>query len=81
MPSNGIAGPAPRQGRLGALRTASAIDKLLRDFCVDGLVERCAGLEHRMHCDRKFACDRNSSAFEAEAIPELEPPDSQVALC
>lgn len=80
MPSIGMTWPTSRQGRLGALRAASAIDKLRRDLCVDGADKHCAGLAHRMHCDCEFAGHSYGGALETEALLEPESPVAQVAL-
>ena len=49
------AGTSRRAQRLNAMRNRSG-------RCAEGPVEERAGLEHRMHRDRQFACNRNGGA-------------------
>src|SRR4051812_39792626 len=52
------AGTSRRAQRLNAMRNRSG-------RCAEGPVEERAGLEHCMHRDRQFACNRNGGALKA----------------
>lgn len=43
-------------------------------------IEQLAGLKHRMHYHRQFACHSHGSSFEADPLPELPSPRAQSAV-
>ena len=74
---NGMARLTSRQGHLG--RSGS---ERYRDLCGgSGIrIKQLAGLKHRMHYYRQFACHGHGSSFEADPLSELQTPCAQSAV-
>lgn len=72
--------PGPRPGRdASSVRNPNAI-RWMSGYGSSLRLEDLAGLEHRMHDHRQFACHGDGGPIEADPFAQLEPPCAQVAL-